>query len=106
MRQRANPDTRGGGLAKVDDAIANGESHRFIIFTPPDAYSRTWMQRKPGKKPQELGVLFVNAENFNALDRGHFRKRRSTLLAPQSGQAASQRNTMRTVAVRSKSSQK
>jgi hypothetical protein len=45
MRQRTNPDTRGGGLAKVDDAIADGKRHRFVIFAPPDAYSRTWVQR-------------------------------------------------------------
>src|SRR4030088_2384391 len=47
MRQRTNPDTRGGGLAKVDDAIADGKRHRFVIFAPPDAHSRTWMQREP-----------------------------------------------------------
>jgi hypothetical protein len=90
----------------VDYLVANGQRHCFVIFAAADASARSGVKRKSREKFQKFRIFFIDAEDFHALARGHFRERYCALFAPKFGQAALQGYAVGTETIGAKSGEK
>ena len=67
LGERADPDALGGLFAQMDarGAMAgDGERHGLVVFALMDAQARAGTQIEVDEKFEEVGILFVNAQDF------------------------------------------
>lgn len=68
----AHPDACGGGFAEVNAVGFDFERHGFVVFTAEDAELGPGAEAESVKEFQELGVFFVDGQNFYCAGDGDF----------------------------------